>query len=112
MKKSIQLIKDDIDKSQSQIALGFSLESTQFENKSDSELEEYLAKIEETKLAINKILSERKKETCVICLSQPRTHVLIPCGHKLFCGGCAGLLAQKNCPICRVEIQSTLKVFG
>lgn len=26
---------------------------------------------------------------CVICLERPRTHILLPCGHRHYCGACA-----------------------
>jgi hypothetical protein len=101
--------------------------------------------METDKLAIAKILSDRKKETCVICLNGmldrelcfcafnifilpyyyalksfaglcslagPRNHVAIPCGHKIFCGGCGPVFVTQHCPMCRVPVQSVIKVFG
>jgi hypothetical protein len=84
---------------------------TNFDAMTDEELEELVKKLENDQNEIKKLLVERKKDTCVICLTGARTHVLIPCGHKLFCGPCSASL-QKVCPICRTDIQSVLKVFG
>jgi len=83
-----------------------------YESMTDDELESVVAKMELDKAAIAKVLTDRKKETCVICLSGPRNHVSIPCGHKVFCGACGPLFVSQNCPMCRVQVQSVIKVFG
>jgi len=83
-----------------------------FETLTDDELEGVLRKIENDKTEISRILADRKKETCVICLNGPRNHVSIPCGHKVFCGGCGPIFVGQNCPMCRVQVQSVIKVFG
>jgi len=81
--------------------------------KDDLELQRISEKLIMQLQAVTKVIEDRKKETCVICLINSRSHVLIPCGHKLFCGECAGgLLVSKICPMCRTPIQSILKVFG
>jgi len=51
-------------------------------------------------------------DTCVICLTQLRTHAFIPCGHKCVCKDCSDKLKDKKCPICRVKSSSVIKVFG
>jgi len=106
--KSVNELKTQVHK------LELSSDSLMFnnmENKTDEELEKLLQNLEDQKSKLIKILNERKQETCVICLSGTRTHVIIPCGHKLFCEVCAvGLI--KDCPICRTHIQSVLRVFG
>ena len=33
-------------------------------------------------------------DACVICLTQPRSHILIPCGHKCLCTSCSELFAH------------------
>jgi hypothetical protein len=43
--------------------------------------------------------------SCVICMDQPRTTALIPCGHPLLCAACADKVlrtAAPACPVCRV----------
>ena len=47
---------------------------------------------------------------CCICLSMPKTHIMVPCGHKCVCGGCAGLV-QNVCPICRENVEQVIRVF-
>lgn len=58
---------------------------------------------------------EVEQDECVICLDGKRTHLIIPCGHQALCESCAehhkkGKL--EKCPVCRVVVQSTLKVFS
>ena len=46
---------------------------------------------------------------CVVCMAKPPSHVLIPCGHLCMCGHCS--VALEQCPICRVRVQSTMRVY-
>jgi len=53
---------------------------------------------------------------CVVCLSQPVSRILIPCGHPCLCQLCStqqGLdkLRQK-CPECRTPIREAAKIYG
>lgn len=55
-------------------------------------------------------------EACVICLTDPRNTVVLPCQHLCLCEDCAGQLQAgaalrgEKCPICRGEI-SGIRVF-
>jgi hypothetical protein len=54
--------------------------------------------------------------TCVVCLCERKTCVLLPCRHLCACDGCAAALAaappaRALCPVCRAPIQSTFSVF-
>eukprot|EP00054_Salpingoeca_dolichothecata_P020787 m.131903 g.131903 ORF g.131903 m.131903 type:complete len:341 (-) comp23745_c0_seq8:37-1059(-) len=46
---------------------------------------------------------------CVICLDQERSVLFRPCRHLIACATCATKLA--NCPICRVRIVASDRVF-
>jgi len=46
---------------------------------------------------------------CVICLTNLKTHVLIPCGHLCVCSEHASNLIA--CPLCRAQVASSHKVF-
>jgi len=49
---------------------------------------------------------------CVICLDAPRQYVCVPCGHRVLCEGCkANFPPGSQCPTCRGELQTTIKVF-
>ena len=46
---------------------------------------------------------------CVVCLSDAKDTVLVPCGHFCSCNSCAGTLTA--CPLCRTAIQYRQRVF-
>ena len=46
---------------------------------------------------------------CCVCLAKPLQVVLIPCGHACTCRRCSRQLDR--CPLCRLEIQATQRVF-
>ena len=46
---------------------------------------------------------------CIICMAKPPSHVLVPCGHLCMCMACS--VALEQCPICRVHVQSTMRVY-
>eukprot|EP00475_Leptophrys_vorax_P030556 TRINITY_DN4586_c0_g3_i2.p1 TRINITY_DN4586_c0_g3~~TRINITY_DN4586_c0_g3_i2.p1 ORF type:complete len:550 (+),score=125.39 TRINITY_DN4586_c0_g3_i2:178-1827(+) len=50
------------------------------------------------------------KKTCIICYDREINCVLLPCGHLALCHICAKSL-NKQCPICRVRIQSVTMVY-
>lgn len=57
----------------------------------------------------------KKGTACTVCFEQEGDHVMVPCGHGGFCGGCAHkLLSQaspaRRCPLCRVQLTSIVKV--
>ena len=56
---------------------------------------------------------EDNKDVCDVCLENKKTHAFNPCGHMCVCETCANKLIQSgsNCPICRADITSLLKIF-
>jgi len=72
--------------------------------KYEKELEEKRANI---KQALNTIPLNKK---CAICLNYPKTHIIVPCGHKCVCGDCKDKI-KDSCPICRQQIETIIKVF-
>ena len=54
---------------------------------------------------------------CVTCHTAPSSRAIIPCGHHCLCDDCAVTLVALSpeariCPLCRGEIQSTLKIYS
>jgi len=48
---------------------------------------------------------------CVICIEQPSSHVVMPCGHVCLCSTCAGTMSMqtdKRCPVCRSPMATLL----
>jgi hypothetical protein len=46
---------------------------------------------------------------CCICLFNPSTHALVPCGHMIYCEMC--VVNLKFCAVCRMPIQSIMKIY-
>ena len=51
------------------------------------------------------------ERTCVVCLHGPQSHVALPCGHLIYCGGCAALMRGKPCAFCMNEVSEIKEVF-
>lgn len=49
---------------------------------------------------------------CVICMSEPRDTMILPCRHMCLCSGCAKVLRfqTKRCPICRQPVERLLEM--
>jgi len=49
---------------------------------------------------------------CVICMTEPRNVVVLPCKHMCLCIACADIYRIKSnkCPICRAPLRSLIKV--
>lgn len=53
-------------------------------------------------------------QLCVICLTRRRRSAFIPCGHLVCCHSCAVSVACEatpNCPVCRQEIQTLVRIY-
>ena len=57
-------------------------------------------------------LSSLHRSTCVICLSDLRNVLLLPCRHLCLCHSCAENLKfqSSNCPICRIPFRALLQM--
>lgn len=49
---------------------------------------------------------------CVICMSDIRDTLILPCRHLCLCNGCADSLRYQanNCPICRAPFRALLQL--
>ena len=60
--------------------------------------------------------SEGEPQHCVICLTQPKSHAFVPCGHQCACSDCATAVAKggraAKCPICRARVQMVVRIFS
>lgn len=54
------------------------------------------------------LVEEGEGKECLICLSEPRNTIIMPCGHMCVCSDCGDQINKKsnNCPICRATINS------
>lgn len=57
-------------------------------------------------------LGDENGSECIICLSDIRDTVILPCRHLCICNGCAETLRYKlnNCPICRSPFRALLQL--
>ena len=52
---------------------------------------------------------------CPICVTNLKTHVIIPCGHKCLCSECSLKFNSRDfnkCPICSTKIDGIYKVYN
>jgi len=51
------------------------------------------------------------EDLCVVCLTNKRDTVILPCGHYYLCASCVSKCAD-TCPVCRGEIADTVRTFS
>ena len=55
--------------------------------------------------------SPEADHTCVVCMHRPQSHIALPCGHLIYCGGCATLMRGKPCALCMNDVSEIKEVF-
>ena len=61
-------------------------------------------------IGYDKIKENLKDEcACIICASNPRDIIFLPCGHLSVCTLCYKHL-KGNCIICKIKIKDTIKI--
>jgi hypothetical protein len=51
---------------------------------------------------------------CAVCLSAPRDHAFVPCGHRCVCGSCGLLIMSRPCaacPMCREPLRGCFRIW-
>jgi len=51
---------------------------------------------------------------CIICMSEPKRFIALPCRHLLFCSGCVEKYSQtqrRDCPVCRTTINDLFEIY-
>ena len=46
--------------------------------------------------------------TCIVCFTNPKTHLAAPCGHQCACAECSAKMHE--CPVCRTPVQMWMQV--
>ena len=54
----------------------------------------------------NKVYEDVDDDDCVVCLTNPKKYILVPCGHYQYCEDCVALL--QKCPLCRSHITNKI----
>jgi len=60
---------------------------------------------------VKKQSEEEEATDCVICLSNKKTVLLLPCKHLCLCIDCSKNQSIIDCPLCRIKIESKTSVF-
>ena len=58
---------------------------------------------------------EERRSECVVCMTDRKTVVLLPCRHVCLCGNCANIMAKdpkSKCPICREMVVNYMGLEG
>lgn len=56
---------------------------------------------------------EDEADTCVVCMEEPRSTVLVPCGHMVLCKDCCQHIIetkQGKCPVCQQDVEYSVEV--
>ncbi|KAK6589653.1 RING domain [Cryptosporidium xiaoi] len=58
--------------------------------------------------------NKHESESCVVCLTNYRETILLPCRHACLCSDCSKMLLKMahDCPICRSQIHSIVNIEG
>ena len=79
------------------------------------ELEEARAEIarqaEESQAEASKRAKAEEDEKCKVCMDAKLDAVFVPCGHMFSCMDCARKLTARGCPVCRINVSVTVRVF-
>lgn len=58
--------------------------------------------------------NEEETQECVVCLTNPKSTVVVPCDHMCLCNDCANIMRShydSRCPICRTAVQSLMHII-
>ena len=48
------------------------------------------------------------QSTCIICFTNPKSHLAVPCGHQCACGDCSARMQE--CPVCHSPVREWIHV--
>lgn len=58
--------------------------------------------------------NEEETRECVVCLTNPKETVVVPCDHMCLCNECANIMRShydSRCPMCRTSVQSLMHII-
>mmetsp|Transcript_15538 Transcript_15538/g.29305 ORF Transcript_15538/g.29305 Transcript_15538/m.29305 type:complete len:436 (+) Transcript_15538:387-1694(+) len=61
--------------------------------------------------------SKARRVSCVVCHDEAAVMAIVPCGHHCLCEECSMTIVEcplsyRLCPLCRSQIQSTLRIYS
>lgn len=74
------------------------------------EIEDFQLRVSERELELytKEKQAADQHNLCVICLDADASHVVIPCGHLVYCDKCP---PAPQCPVCRISCVSVLRMY-
>ncbi|GMH51842.1 hypothetical protein TrRE_jg3558 [Triparma retinervis] len=70
-----------------------------------------VGKVKERKVK-EALVTEEEKRMCVVCQTEVKSVLLMPCRHMCLCKDCSRNNAMDKCPLCRVKITQKIDVFA
>lgn len=67
---------------------------------------------EAIRLEMSKTRETKESRTCIICLENEKSVVLMPCRHMCLCETCGAMDRITQCPLCRKNIIHKISVFA
>lgn len=64
----------------------------------------------------SELISDNNRQDCIVCQSEPRDTMVLPCRHMCLCSGCSEYIRTRiqhhsyKCPICRKRISRMMRV--
>ena len=105
------------------VMIASALQTFQSKRPADAEVARAAACLQQPRAVLLPVAEQQPCVVC-LCLDRPRTHVVLPCGHKCVCSNCAEQLhceeetdgwtragAKSSCPVCRGPVKNMLRVW-
>jgi len=70
-----------------------------------------LVKKEKEKAIKKRLHNEEQKHVCVVCLTEPKCVLLMPCQHLCVCKDCSMRGELNKCPLCRKYVHQKMDVY-
>jgi len=80
------------------------------QEREERELKESLERSRRTRRTRVRSTDISDRDSCVVCVSNPKEVICLPCGHVCLCEDCA-LKIKQSCPVCRAKIETKAAAF-
>lgn len=80
----------------------------------EATLKESLASVAQAKTSLvqSRLSEAEEKRVCVVCQTDAKTVLLMPCRHMCLCKNCSSRSEMTKCPLCRVAITERIDVYA
>jgi len=72
-------------------------------------IKKYIPLLQEAQQELQK--KEEETQYCVVCWEVKKEVVCVPCGHLLYCRGCAGVMENKPCATCCLQVKGLVRIY-